>query len=269
MTIDELKLKIKKDNPIFENIDIKDYQVQDFLNFNEETANCKKCNGLNECLNSKRGFTPIIDSDKNISYIRCKYQEKEIEKAKLGDKLNVLYIPKRLLDASISNFRLDNDKRMKCVKFVNDFIKKTNKNEYAKGAYISGDVGAGKTYFLAAIANELVNNNHEVTFVYFPDLINDLKDDLNKLNEKIKQLKETEILIIDDFGVGVMTSWVRDSIIAPILNYRMSDLKPVFMSSNISFKNLDSYLKVKEDRDNIPAARIVRRLYELCDLLEM
>ena len=66
-----------------------------------------------------------------------------------------------------------------------------------------------------------------------------------------------------------MTSWVRDSIIAPILNYRMSDLKPVFMSSNISFKNLDSYLKVKEDRDNIPAARIVRRLYELCDLLEM
>ena len=125
MTIDELKLKIKKDNPYFENIDIKDYQVLDYLQFNEEKANCKKCSGLSNCLNSKKGFMPIIDSDNNISYTRCKYQEKEIEKAKLGDKLNVLYIPKRLLDASISNFRLDNDKRMKCVKFVNDFIKKT------------------------------------------------------------------------------------------------------------------------------------------------
>ena len=269
MTIKELKEKIKKDNPFFENIDIKDYQVLDFLNFNEEKANCKKCNSLESCPNSKKGFTPIIDSENNISYVRCKYALKEIEIAKQSDKLNMLYVSKKLMDASLSNFRLDSDKRMKCVKFVNEFIKKTNNNEYAKGAYISGDVFAGKTYFLAAVANALVENNHEVTFVYFPDLINDLKDDFDKLNKKIKQLKETEILIIDDFGVGVMTSWIRDSIIAPILNYRMSDLKPVFISSNISFKNLDSYLKVKEDRDSIPAARIVRRLYELCDLLEM
>ncbi len=269
MTIEELKLKIKKDNPYFENIDIKDYQVLDYLQFNEEKANCKKCTGINNCLNSKKGFTPIIDNDNNISYTRCKYQEKEIEMAKKSNKLNTLYVSKKLMDASLSGFRLDNDKRMKCVKFVNEFIKKTNNNEYAKGIYVSGDVGAGKTYFLAAIANELVNFNHEVTLVYFPDLINDLKDDFDKLNEKIRQLKETEILIIDDFGVGVMTSWVRDSIIAPILNYRMSDLRPVFISSNIKPLDLDSYLKVKEDRDSIPAARIVRRICELCDFLEM
>ena len=269
MKIEELNEKIKKDNPYFENIDIKDYQVLDFLTFNEEKANCKKCKGINECLNSKKGFSPIIDKDNNISYVRCKYMEKEIEMAKQSEKLNTMYMSKKLLEARISNFRLDNENRIKCLKMINNFIKKMDNNEYVKGAYLSGDVGAGKTYFLAAVANELASRGYNVTFVYFPDLINDLKDDFDKLNKKITELKTTDILIIDDFGVGVMTSWVRDSIIAPILNYRMSDLKPVFISSNINFKNLDEYLKVKEDRDNTPAARIIRRIYELCDLIEM
>jgi hypothetical protein len=66
-----------------------------------------------------------------------------------------------------------------------------------------------------------------------------------------------------------MTGWVRDSIIAPILNYRMSDLKPMFISSNVLIQNLDTYLKVKEDRDNTPAGRIIRRISELCEYLEM
>ena len=86
MKIEELKEKIKRDNPYFENIDIKDYQVLDFLTFNEEKANCKKCKGLSECLNSKKGFSPIIDNDNNISYVRCKYMEKEIEIAKSFEK---------------------------------------------------------------------------------------------------------------------------------------------------------------------------------------
>lgn len=269
MKIDELKAKIKKDNPYFENIDIKDYQVLDFLTFNEEKTNCKNCMGIDECKNSKKGFSPIIDKDNNISYVRCKYMEREIEIAKQSEKLNMMYLSKKLLEAKISNFRLDSDKRINCLKMVNNFIRKMDNNEYVKGAYISGDVGAGKSYFLAAVANELASRGYNVIFVYFPDLINDLKDDFDKLNKKINELKTTDILIIDDFGVGVMTSWVRDSIIAPILNYRMSDLKPVFMSSNIPFKDLDNYLKVKEDRDSTPAARIIRRIYELCDLLEM
>ena len=66
-----------------------------------------------------------------------------------------------------------------------------------------------------------------------------------------------------------MTSWVRDSILAPILNYRMSDLKPLFITSNIKFKELQNYLMVKEDRDRIPASRIIRRIDELCEYLEM
>ena len=269
MTIEELKLKIKKDNPYFENFDIKDYQVLDFLTFNEENTNCKICKGINECKNSKRGFKPILDKDNNIAYVRCKYMQNEIDLALKSEKRNIMYLPKKVLEAKFSEFRLDTPNRIKCMNYMNDFINKIDNNEYAKGAYIQGDLGRGKSYILSALANELVDRGHQVTFVYFPDLINDLKDDFDKLNKKINELKNTEILIIDDFGVGVMTGWVRDSIIAPILNYRMSDLKPMFISSNVLIQNLDTYLKVKEDRDNTPAGRIIRRISELCEYLEM
>ncbi|MBP5444969.1 MAG: ATP-binding protein [Acholeplasmatales bacterium] len=269
MTIEELKEKIRNDNPYFKNREIKDYQVYDLLDFNVEKANCKKCNGIENCLNSKRGFEPIIDEDNNIAYVRCRYMKNELNKALRNQKLNAQYMPQKLLEANFNNFRLDNDKRIKCMQFAKKFIDSLKNNDYAKGAYIYGDIGQGKTYFLAALANELADHNHDVTFVYFPDLINDLKDDFDKLNNKINELKQTEILIIDDFGVGNMTGWVRDSIVAPILNYRMSDLKPVFISSNVIARDLDTYLKVKEDRDDIPASRIIRRVVELCDFLEM
>ena len=274
MTIEELKEKIRLDNPYFKDIEIKDYQVYDLLDFNVEKSNCKKCLGLQYCLNSKKGFEPIIDLDNNISYVRCRYMKKELDMALKRQKLNAMYMPKKLLEANFEGFRLSDDKRMKCMKYAKDFIKALKEKNYAKGAYIVGDVGKGKTYFLAALANELVDNDFNVTFVYFPDLLNDLRDDFDKLNAKINELKTTEILIIDDFGVGQMTEWVRDSIIAPILNYRMSDLKPVFISSNVAEdqnwkKCLANYLKLKTDRDDIPAARIVRRISELCEHLEM
>ena len=269
MTTEELKDKIRKDNPYFKNFDIKDYQVWDLIRFNEEKANCKKCNGIENCLNSKRGFEPIIDSDNNISYIRCKYMLNEIEMAEKSQNLNLLYMPKKILEANVSGFRLDTDKRIKCMNYLKDFIYSIDNDTYAKGAYVFGDTGEGKTYYVSALTNELIARGHNVTLVYFPDLINDLKDDFDKLNQKINELKSVEILIIDDFGVGAMTSWVRDAILAPILNYRMSDLKPLFITSNIKFNDLKNYLKVKEDRDYVPAARIIRRIDELCEYLEM
>jgi len=274
--LEELKKKIKEDNPCLSNFDIKDYQVWDFVRLNEEQLNCKKCKGIENCPNSKRGFSPIIDQDDNISYVRCKYYLKEIDYKEKESKLNLMYMPKKVLEAKLSEFRLDTDNRIKCMNYVTNFIKAINKNEFAKGAYIYGTVGTGKTYLLSALANKLIEDGHNVTFVYFPDLINDLKDDFDKLNEKINELKKTEILIIDDFGVGELTGWIRDSILAPILNYRMSDFKPLFISSNVASDPRDNkdyhlakYLKIKDDKDSVQYTRIMRRIEALCGFLKL
>lgn len=274
--LEDVKKKIKEDNPCLANFDIKDYQVWDFVRLNEELLNCKKCTGIENCPNSKRGFSPILTKDDDISYVRCKYFLKEIDKKEKSSKLNLMYMPKKVLDAKIDEFWLNNDSRVECMKYIKGFIDKVEKNEFAKGAYVYGEVGSGKTYLLSALANKLIEMGHQVTFVYFPDLINDLKDDFEKLNDKINELKNTEILIIDDFGVGELTGWIRDSILAPILNYRMSDFKPLFISSNVPYTSdinkvyfLAKYLKTKDDNDPIQSRRIIRRLEALCSFLKL
>lgn len=260
----EMKKEIKK-NPFFANREVKDEDVLKIMLFLEEKENCVNCKGLEECKNSTNGYESFI-SDNNLIYSsECKYLTAQLVENRKRQKLKMLYSP-QLIDASISTFRRDTENRIKCLKYVTNFLKS---EEYYKGAYICGDLGTGKTYLLAVLANELVKKERETIFVYFPDLINDLKDNFSLLNEKLEELKKVDVLIIDDFGVGNMTPWVRDSILAPILNYRMLAYKPLFISSNVKFFDLAKYLKVPGDVDGISSGRLFRRINELCQPLSL
>ena len=207
--LEDIKKKIKEDNPHLADYDIKDYQVWDFVRLNEELSNCRKCKGIDNCPNSKRGFSPILTNSGDISYVRCKYYLKEIDAKSKESKLGLMYMPKDVLNAKMDKFDLNTDdaeNRKKCMAYLKNFIKKYEEGNFVKGAYIFGEVGSGKTFLLSAFANELIERGHQVIFVYLPDLINDLKDDFEKLNEKINELKEVEILILDDFGLAKMTA---------------------------------------------------------------
>ena len=207
--LEDIKKKIKEDNPHLADYDIKDYQVWDFVRLNEELSNCRKCKGIDNCPNSKRGFSPILTNSGDISYVRCKYYLKEIDAKSKESKLGLMYMPKDVLDARMDKFDLNTDdaeNRKKCMAYLINFINKYEEGNFVKGAYIFGEVGSGKTFLLSAFANELIERGHQVIFVYLPDLINDLRDDFEKLNEKINELKEVEILILDDFGLAKMTA---------------------------------------------------------------
>lgn len=262
---EEMKKEIKK-NPFFANRNIKDEDVLKIMTFLEEKENCSKCKKLADCKNSSIGYESFITEDNQIYCSECKYLQEDLKKKRKSSKLKMLYLPPQLMAATISGFRIDTENRQNCMKYICDFIRSKN---YHKGAYIYGDVGVGKTYLLAALANELMKREKETLFVYFPDMINELKNNFDLLNERINELKNVEILIIDDFGVGAMTQWVRDSILAPILNYRMLSEKPLFISSNIKYGNLLDYLKLPNESSDLDSARLCRRIAELCEQMSL
>ena len=41
--------------------------------------------------------------------------------------------------------------------------------------------------------------------------------------------------MLDDLGSENMSAWLRDEVLGPVLNYRVLECKPLFISSNISF----------------------------------
>ncbi|UQS82650.1 primosomal protein DnaI [Bombilactobacillus folatiphilus] len=146
-------------------------------------------------------------------------------------------------------------------RFVIDY---TTKPQFTPGLYLSGDFGIGKTYLLAAIAKELVQNQVAVLLIHFPTFTVQMKNAIhdNSVLSRIDQIKTVPILMLDDIGADSLSSWIRDEVLGVILQYRMQEQLPTFFSSNFAMKDLEKHLTINQrgDQEPIKAARIMERV---------
>ena len=109
--------------------------------------------------------------------------------------------------------------------------------------------------------------------IYFPDLVTDLKNaiaDNKRYEALINMLKSIPVLMIDDFGSENMTPWVRDEILGPIINYRLLENKPIFMSTNLKPVDFKPHLAIdKSSESSLKADRIISRLNSLMQIIDM
>ena len=109
--------------------------------------------------------------------------------------------------------------------------------------------------------------------IYFPDLVTDLKNaisDNNRYQSLINMLKSVPVLMLDDLGSENMTPWIRDEILGPVINYRVLENKPVFISSNIKPGDLKNHLAIDKSSESVlKADRIISRLNALMVSINM
>lgn len=196
-------------------------------------------------------------------------EEFDRELRKRAHKSNVLTLDtvNFLLDASLADFILNSDERKEAYLKASRFIEMLKENKPAKGLYLYGMYGSGKTYLLSAIVEE-ISKFKKVLFIYFPDLVRNLKASIstNDLEDKVTALKTCDLLVFDDIGSENMTGWFRDEILVPILQFRLASGLPLLVSSNFSQKQLIDFMatdKVETDRNK--AVRIVHRIRELTE----
>lgn len=79
------------------------------------------------------------------------------------------------------------------------------------------------------------------------------------------EIKQIQVLILDDIGAEMVTTWVRDEIIGPLLQHRLADGKPTFFTSNRSIEELiESYSRTADGTvDKLKANRIGDRIKAL------
>ncbi len=80
------------------------------------------------------------------------------------------------------------------------------------------------------------------------------------------------MLLLDDLGSENMTPWLRDEILGPVLNFRLMEEKPIFISSNINPSSDDflNYLSItKAPSETLKAMRIKSRLEGLVVPIEL
>lgn len=235
---------------------------------------CRKCKGLIHCPFKLSGYSylpRVVDSRLEFDYQPCKYKVKDIKKNSYQDNVYLFDLPKDIKEASIDNIYSNDSNRYDAILWINKFLGDYRKGKASKGLYLFGNFGSGKTYLVSALFNELARDGVKSAIIFWPEFLRDLKASFSSdFKEKYEFVRSVPLLLIDDIGAEATTSWGRDEIFCPLVQYRMQEHLPTFFTSNLDLKSLEEHFSVsKGNVDHIKARRIIERISQLTDQVEM
>ena len=152
-------------------------------------------------------------------------------------------------------FDKDNGKNP-VMKKARDYIEKwSDALSSNTGLVLWGDVGTGKTFFAACIANALVEQNVSVKMTNFSTILNDLFAESDK-NKYLDRLNKHSMLIIDDLRIERGTEYALEQVYN-VIDTRYKSGKPLIITTNLTLDEL----KYPTD---IPHKRIYDRVLGMC-----
>ena len=239
----------------------------------DEYFHCRNCKSILECKNRIEGCMYIPKQNKDelqFCYQKCKYKKDLEEKFKYLKNVYTFNIPFAIKEANMKDIHNDDKNRFETIKYITKFIDNYLAKKPVKGLYLHGSFGCGKTYLISAMFNELAKHNIESAIIFWPDYLRTLKSLFNDNNEYkniFEKVKTSPLLLIDDLGAENITEWSRDEILCPILQYRMENNLPTFITSNLNLEALEKHLSI--NNDVIKAKRIIERVEQLTNQIEM
>ncbi|MGM8215567.1 primosomal protein DnaI [Bacillaceae bacterium W0354] len=253
-----------------------DQQLIKLYEYQTQSKACEKCPSLEECCNVIRGYVPEMTLENKrikLRYHECPRKEKQLTTLEKRKFVQSLHMPKEIFEASFDKIDHSEPNRRKAIQFIKQFNEISKHELPMKGFYLYGSFGVGKTYLLAALANELAEHKIDSFFIYMPELVREMKASINDstINEKIEKFKNASVLVLDDIGAEYLSAWFRDEILGAILQYRMMERLPVFFTSNYSPEELKSMLAKsgKGEYEELKAARIMERINQVSEPVEM
>ena len=285
----ELKLsyeKARKDEifkKISDGINLSDDELAKYTSLIEESAleykNCISCKGLFMCKNNVTGYCylPVLTDGKlSFSYVACKYKNKYLKETEYQNKVTTFDVPKEIKEAKMKDIYTDDENRIEVIKWITNYIKNYKKGNILKGLYLHGNFGCGKTYLIAAMFNELAKDKIKSVIIYYPEYLRSLKasyssSSSDEFKNKFNEVKYAKLLLIDDLGAEAVTAWSRDEVLGTILQYRMQENLPTFITSNLNLKQLEDHLSVTTNNksERVKAGRIIERIKQLTIDMEM
>lgn len=280
--ISDVISQIIKDRQLDQNSDslakkaISNSQVQDFLNQNRDRidnamikaslANIFTFVDQIEHPNSViKGYQPQLFINGRVIDIRFAPTQQKIKAQELAQRkhrIELIDLPEKLRNVDLTSIDRNPERRESLVEIAN-FIKNYKKDHHAKGLYLEGDFGVGKTYILAALANAIASEGSNVIFLHVPSFIAGLSSHFqdNSLNQEIDRIANAPVLIFDDIGAESLSEWSRDDVLSVILQKRMDNDLPTFFSSNMDMNALEQHLaETKNSLDEVKAKRLMQRV---------
>ena len=125
------------------------------------------------------------------------------------------------------------------------------------GLLLWGNVGTGKTFIAACIANALIENGVSVLMTNFSKILNQLSAMFNEdRNKYIESMNGYSLLIIDDLGIERNSEFALEQVFN-VIDSRYRSKKPLIVTTNLTLDEL------KHPKD-LAHVRIYDRVLERC-----
>lgn len=129
------------------------------------------------------------------------------------------------------------------------------------GLLLYGDVGCGKSFAAACIANALIDRGVPCMMTNFSRIINRLQESFDGRQKYIDNLIRFDLLVIDDMAVERNSEYVWENIMN-IVDSRYRSGLPMIVTTNLTINEL-------ADPTDIRRKRVYSRLKEMCVPLEV
>lgn len=154
-------------------------------------------------------------------------------------------------------FAHDDGKDAKTMAAMRRYVEKFPQMlENGTGLMLYGNVGSGKSFAAACIANALIENGTPCLMTNFQRIVNKLQDGFSGKQEYIDSLQKLDLLIIDDFATERRTEYMTEQVTA-VIDARYRSKLPLIVTTNINPRDLMSAGGIGEQR-------IYSRIMDMC-----
>lgn len=114
---------------------------------------------------------------------------------------------------------------------------------------LTGPSGSGKTHLAAAIANYRIAGDRPAFYITTPDLLDHLRSSFSPdsdmpYDEFFEQVRNTPLLVLDDFGAQSSTPWATEKL-EQLINHRFNNRLPTVVVTMIPPEEVDERIRTR------------------------
>lgn len=219
---------------------------------------CGKCHTKKQCKVTMLGRERILPC-----ICKCRKDEIEAEEAeaqlrkhkkKIAEMRRTGFPDKEMQDWNFGRDDGANEKITNIsMNYVNNFSKMLDKG---KGLLFYGNVGTGKTFYAACIANALIDKGYPCMMTNFSRLVNTISGMYEGKQNYIDSLNDFSLLVIDDLAAERDTEYMNE-IVQTIIDSRYRAGLPTIITTNLTAEEIKNPADIRKQRT-------YSRLLEMC-----